>query len=376
MGIKFVDNDSENILNELVTQFEAVLGESLQPSDERRIFLYQLAQVVVGLKSDINDTGNQVLLRYARGEALDAIGELLGVYRLPESFAKCNLKFSLSAVQPISITIPKGTRVTPDGYVYFATDSVLTIPAGSLTGEVGATATEAGIAYNDYAADTLIYIVDNTQFLASVTNTDKTAGGTDRESDDSLRERIRLAPESFSTAGSEESYIYWAKTASADVGDVVVTSLKAGEVNIYILKADGTIPDATNDKVLFDSVYKVVSAKDKRPLTDKVNVLPPTKKEYSINLRYYISADDEANATDIANAVNKAVKDYIAWQGEKIGRDINPDKLRSLVLEAGAVSIILTAPSAYTAVSGTEIASFSGDISDMSETVIYMGIRE
>ena len=69
MSIKFVDYDSETIISRLVTQFETALGETLQPSDERRIFLNQLAQLVVGINASINDTGNQVLLRTARGEA-------------------------------------------------------------------------------------------------------------------------------------------------------------------------------------------------------------------------------------------------------------------------------------------------------------------
>jgi hypothetical protein len=71
--IKFVDYNSDNIIADLVSQFEAVLGTTLQPSDERRIFINQLAQVIVGINANINDTGNQVLLRTARGETLEAL---------------------------------------------------------------------------------------------------------------------------------------------------------------------------------------------------------------------------------------------------------------------------------------------------------------
>ena len=53
MGLKFVEYDSETVMSALVTQFEKATGETLQPSDERRIFLNQLAQVIVGINASI-----------------------------------------------------------------------------------------------------------------------------------------------------------------------------------------------------------------------------------------------------------------------------------------------------------------------------------
>lgn len=367
-GIKFVDYDSESVIATLVAGFEEVLGETLQPSDERRIFLNQLAQVIVGIKANINDTGNQVLLRYARGEALDAIGEMLGVERLPASPAKCTLKFTLSAAQSVPVTIPKGTRATPDGNLYFATDSDLVILAGELYGNVTATSVGTGVAYNGFVAGQVKYIVDNASYLKGVENSNATSGGTDEEDDESLRERIRLVPESFSTAGCSESYVYWAKTASTEVGDVSVHSPSAGAVNVYIIKADGSVPSSTDQ--LLETVLEVVSARDKRPLTDNVSVLPPTKSNYAINFSYYISKDDETKATSIQAEVNKAVEKYIAWQGEKIGRDINPDKLRNLVLNAGASRVTMTSPS-YTTLDNTKIAALNG-----SYTASFAGFSE
>ena len=258
----------------------------------------------------------------------------------------------------------------------------LMIRASSTEGTVTATATEAGIAHNGFAENTIKYIVDNTPFLASATNTTPSLGGTDIESDDNLRERIRLVPESFSTAGCEDGYVYWAKTASADVGDVVTyspvndTSISeearkagAGKVYIYILKSDGSIPSA--DDPLLSDVFKAVSAKDKRPLTDKVEVLPPSTVNYAVSFRYYVAAEDEANANEIKNAVTLAVSKYIAWQSEKIGRDINPDKFRSLILNAGASRVELTSPASYVVLNRTQVAALSGEI-----TATYAGISE
>ena len=380
MSIKFVEYDSETVVSALVGQFENALKEKLQPSDERRIFLNQLAQVVVQINASINETGNQVLLRYARGETLDAIGEMFGVTRLPAGRAKCTLRFTLSQPQSVDITIPIGTRATPDGKAYFATVKELKITAGNTIGEVDAEALTEG--EMEYAENEIKYIVDNVQFLASVTNINPTSGGSDAESDDSLRERIRLVPESFSTAGCTDGYKYWAKSASADVGDVVVYSpvndmslsdearaQGAGKVYIYFLKKDGGIP--TEDDTLLVTVRDTVSSNDVRPLTDQVFVLPPTKVNYSINLKYYISEENDDSVSKIQERVSKAINEYVKWQGEKIGRDINPDKLRNLILNAGASRVDITSPAAYQTIKATEIAVLNGDI-----VASYEGISE
>lgn len=382
MGLKFVSYDSETVINNLVTQFERALGVTLQPSDERRIFLNQLAQVIVGINANVNETGNQVLLRYAKGEALDAIGEMFGVTRLEAGRAKCVLRFTLSEAQSADVTIPMGTRATPNGEVYFATTDTLVIAAGNTFGEVEAEAlTDAELSFE---ANTIKYIVDNVQFLASVTNPRPTTGGADRESDDSLRERIRLVPETFSTAGCSDGYKYWAKSASVDVGDVVVyspvndTTLSdearaagAGRVYIYILNKDGSIPsgqlpkaslsDPEPDQVIKD-VYNAVNDKEVRPLTDMVTVLPPVEQKYSINLEYYVAEEDEVNLSEIQTKVNAAITEYVNWQGGTIGRDINPDKLRSLILNAGAVRVEITSPATYQEIPKTHIAVLDGEI--------------
>lgn len=379
--IKFVDYNSENIVAELVSQFEAVLGTTLQPSDERRIFINQLAQVVVGINANINDTGNQVLLRTASGETLEALGEFWGVERIGAKIARTTLKFTLSEAQSETVIIPVGTRATPDGKIYFATTATLEIPVGSTEGSVEANCLTEGATGNGYTAGQIKYIVDNVPFLSSVENTEETSGGADMESDDSFRDRIRLAPERLSTAGTIEGYEYHARSASADVGDVVIYSpandttlteeeraAGAGKVFVYILKADGTIPSET-DKVLTD-VSNAVTAKNVRPLTDFVTVSAPEKVSYSIKLSYYISVDNISRVDEIKAAVGQAITEYIAWQDKKIGRNINPDKLRNLILNAGASRVIITTPE-YTEVSDRSVSQITGEV-----TATYEGLSE
>jgi phage-related baseplate assembly protein len=381
MPLNFVEYDSEAIIAELVSQVEEATGETIQPSDERRLFINALAQVIVGINANINDTGNQVLLRTARGETLDALGEFWGVERIGAKTARTTLIFTLSEAQSDTVVIPTGTRATPDGKIYFATTGTLTIAAGSTEGSIEAKCLTDGAIGNGYTAGQVKYIVDNVPFLAGVTNAEETSGGADRESDDSLRDRIRLAPEKLSTAGTIEGYEYYARSASSDVGDVVIYSpandtalteaeraAGAGKIFVYILKADGSIP-SVSDKVLTD-VANVVSAKNVRPLTDFVTVSAPEAITYSIKLSYYISGDNAANVEDIKIAVGRAITEYIAWQDTKIGRNINPDKLRNLILNAGASRVIITTPE-YTDVSDRRVAQITGEV-----IATYEGLSE
>lgn len=364
--IKFVDYDSETILTSLISRFEEATGETLQPSDERRIFINQLAQVIVAQNAAINDAANQVLLRYARGDALDAIGAMFGVERRQASYATTMLQFTLSEVKTTSTTINRGTRATPDGKIHFATVKDLVIPAGSLVGTVEAQATSAGVSGNDFVAGQIKYITDNAPYLLAVQNTTVSGGGEDTESDDSYRERIRLFPESFSTAGCEDGYIYHAKSV-AGVGDVSVSSPSAGVVKVCILEADGTLP-SENDQLLTE-VYEKLSAKDVRPLTDFVEVAPPTPVNYTIKLEYWVGSNNASIVAEIDTNVRKAVEEYISWQDTKIGRDINPDKLRSLVLNAGASRVNLTHE--YTEVTTDQVAQING-----TPTIEYKGLSE
>jgi phage-related baseplate assembly protein len=353
--INFLEVDALTIQQELIQRFETALGATFYPGDERRIFLQQLTQVLVGMANSINSTGRQNLLRYASGSKLDAMGEFYDCARLPATKATVILQFTLSAIQVTNITIPQGTRVTPDGTMYFATAQDLIIAAGQINGSVTAEATMAGAEYNGFVIGQIQTIVDPVAYVASVTNTSESSGGSDIETDEDYRDRIQLAPESFSVAGPEGAYRYWAKTASNSIADVTVTSPSAGVVKVIPLLAGGTIPDQT----ILDAVLAAVSATNRRPLTDNVQVEAPTQVSYDITLTYYLSLANQSLESSIRNAIEGtggAIDQYKAWQCALLGRAINPDQLRYLIIFAGASRVIITNP-VYAAVDIDEVAA-------------------
>ena len=156
--IKLTTTDASTLYKTIITELEKGAGEPLYPGDERRIFGEALVPVFVALYNSLNDVGRQTLLRYARGEVLDAIGERQDVKRLEGTPAKTTMRFSVSTPQEKNIIIPKWTKVTPDSENYFATDEIAVLQAGAYSVEVPTSAVSNGTKFNGYAAGTITTI--------------------------------------------------------------------------------------------------------------------------------------------------------------------------------------------------------------------------
>lgn len=352
-SVNFLETDPEKIKSEIITIYEMISGRSLASGDPIRLFLLSIAAEIILLRNSIDTAAQQNLLSYAEGEKLDALGQYLNVTRLSESKAKTTIRFKLSQSLGSVFTIPQGFEVT-NGIVTFATDSELVIPIGNMTGEVSATCTTAGVVGNDYLAGQISTIVSPITFLASAENTTITTGGADAEADAEYAERIHLAPNSFSVAGPTKAYEYFAYSVSSAIIDVSVDSPNPGEVKIYPLLEDGTLP---SEEVL-EQIQTFLSSDDIRPLTDEVEALAPTAVEYEINVDYWINEEDRIKAETIQAAVTKAVEDYRIWQQSKIGRDISPERLISNVTSAGAgrIDFSTLSPANFTELQKNEVA--------------------
>lgn len=329
--VNFLETDAETIRSQIITGFEKASGDTLAAGDPRRLFLLSIADVIIQQRTAINLAAQQNLLSYAQGNYLDALGQLLAVERMAESKAVTTLEFTLSQALGSVYTIPAGTQVT-NGVVTFETDEDLLIPIGETTGEVSASCTVAGPVGNDYLAGQINTIVTPMTFVSGAQNTTITTGGADAESDSDFADRIRLAPNSFSVAGPEKAYVYHAKSVSPAIIDVKVDSPTPGEVDVYVLLTDGTLP--TEDTL--EQIEEHLSDENIRPLTDYVVVKAPTASNYEIELHYWISQEDSSKAAQIQADVEAAVEQYRLWQQTKIGRDITPGKLLQLVFAAGA----------------------------------------
>lgn len=227
MSLDFIETDTSVILNTILTALENGCGEPLYPGDERRIFgEAALTPLFVSLFSAVNDGCRQKMLRYARGEVLDALGENQRCTRERAKKAITTLRFSLAAPMGSNVIVPAGLRVASND-LYFVTETTVTIQAGSLYADTEGIAAEGGEQYNGISQNGINTIIDTylVPNVAAVANTVETSGGTNDEDDNAYRQRIRNSADSLSTAGPAEAYRYWAIAADPNnIADAVVES--------------------------------------------------------------------------------------------------------------------------------------------------------
>lgn len=225
MAIDFIETDAKTISQTILESLENGINEPLYPGDERRIFGEALAAVVTTLYNNVNDACNQKLLRYARGDVLDALGENRDVKRLGAEYATTTLRFKVKEVFNQNIIIPEGIRVSSDFERFFVTTKSGVISAGNLYVDVPAQADSPGVDYNGIQVGIIKNIVDTSDipYVDSVENIVETSGGSSDEVDNAYRERIREAENKLSTAGPASAYKYWALTSNSKVIDAIVS---------------------------------------------------------------------------------------------------------------------------------------------------------
>lgn len=330
-NLSFAERSPELIESNVIKTVEGLLNRKLARADPLRLFLMGVEVIIVQQRAIIDAAAKMNLLAYAVDDYLDHLGALVGTERIGEASAHTTLKLMLSAPREAATLIPKGMRVTAGDSVMFALDTAVTIPQGEISAFGTATCTMSGVIGNGYKAGELKTIVDPVPFLQSASNTTTTEGGADAEDDESYRERIHEAPEKFSTAGPSLAYAYHAKSASALIADVYAHTPAPGEVDVYVLLRGGIVPG--------EEIIALVGAKlndaSIRPLTDKVTVKAPAPVTYNIDAVYYIDRRDATEAAAIQKRTESAVQDFVLWQKERLGRDINPTELYYRLREAG-----------------------------------------
>lgn len=341
---QFVNTDIDVILNDLIRSYELITGRTVRPGSPERLFLSLMAGRELEQNVNINYAGNQNIPSRAEGENLDALGELFFDSGRPEaSPATVMMRFHISEAQESAVVIPAGTRVAPSsGTPVFETIADASVNIGETTVDVRCQCQENGTIGNGFAAgqiNTLID-VDNILYYDHCENTDDSGGGSDQADDDTYYELMVASEDAYSCAGAIGAYEYWAKTVSTDIADVVVNSPSMAQVNIYALMADGT---KAGEEVKAQ-ILEACSADSVRPLTDFVVVADPEEVSYDIKLTYYTSQDAQKSVSELEAAVNGAVQDYIAWQSERLGRDINPSKLIAMVMATGVKRVEVTSP--------------------------------
>jgi len=325
----FIERDSEKILNEIIVQYELETGKSLEPAQAERLLLNVVAYRETLLRSKIQEAALKNLVSFSSAPVLDYLGEIVGVFRLPAQPAKATIEFTLVDGHT-GVTIPEGTRVrSEDGKAIFQTESSEIVSVGIETVNIECESISLGTQGNGFVSGQINTILDPEAFMVSASNIEETAGGAAQESDDSLKERIKLAPASFSTAGSKDAYIFFTRSANSNIIDVAVTNPIPGTVNIYPLVEGGI---STPSQVI-EQVEAILSDEKIRPLTDTIEVISPVQKLYSLEVD--IEIFNSFVSENVKSNVEDALNDFSTERQGKLGLDITNSKVVSVSMIDG-----------------------------------------
>lgn len=296
-------------------KLEELLGREIQPAQVEQLILNFTVYRELLLLNRFNAGMRQMLYQFSTAPILDYIAALVAIERLPAARAGCTVRFTLVSGRK-TVLIPEGTRVSStDGAAIFRTTTDVVVTPGILAVDVPVLADIAGKDSNGYALSTITKILDPLAFVSSAANIDTTGGGSDVESDEQLRERIKLAPSQYSSAGSRASYLFYAKSANPLITDVSVSSPTPGTVLIVPLtEAEETPPQVLED------IFNTCSAENVRPLTDTVIVSAPIRKDYTIVVDVVLY-EGAAGVTE-QTAIISELENYTADKRAKLGLDI------------------------------------------------------
>lgn len=334
----FAETDPVVILKNLIDKYESLTNKIVQPSHPEQLILNAIAYEIMIVSQQIQAAGLSMLVGFSKFPQLDYLGDLVGATRLAATFSECQVLFTLNA-DHTGVTIPYGTRImTKDNKFVFSTSEATVVPVGETSVSIKCFATEEGSDANGYLAGEVAEILDPIAFVTSASNTDTTSSGSDDETDEAFRVRIKLAPSSFSTAGPVGAYKFYALSANSSILDVSIPPVVIpGTVKVYVLVSGGIV---TPDPIL-EQVTAILNDEKIRPLTDTVVVESVVVNDYDVEGEIIPSQaylDAGGTLEDLQAAVEAAVEAYGLERASGFGRDIIPSKISAAIVAVDGVS--------------------------------------
>jgi len=311
-----------DIVKSLIPDYKPAEGDNIMLV--LRAFSYRELQ----LRALFNSLAKAFFLSTASGSDLDNLAETLyGLYRLEGAKPYADMEFSLTTTLSYDVLIPKGFELVDETGSHFSKllENVV-IKAGE-TKAVGKIELQEEIASSNIKTEIQVSPLPYVQVkqLSGFIN------GSNPESDEEFKERIKVSFANKSTAGSALTYKSFALSADERIKEVKVLSPSAGVVDVVYYS-----PYA--DEIMQERIENTLNADDVRPLTDLVQVKKANEVLVDIEGEITIKIGVDASSVYV-NAINN-LKTLIF----KIGEDVSIAKIIKTLMVDGVVDVSLTNP--------------------------------
>lgn len=318
----------DEIYERMKTRYEQESGAQFFDASDIAIRLRVLAGEIYNAQVNMEWIKNQMFVETATGQRLDYLAKQRGLERKPAQKAQGEITFFISEPVDHTIIIPKGCVASTAEEVprRFVTTEDEEIAQGNVLVSVYAEAEKAGSDGNA-ALGTVTVAVDVPSEVEWVQNREPYTGGTDEESDEMLRERIR---DSYLRLPNGTNAAYYEQLALTVEG---ISKAKAvgrvrgsGTVNVYV-SGDGTEPADTavnNAQALLSS---------KRELN--VNVLVAKANLVDFDLDVIVYKREEFSDSEVTAKCKEAFENFIKQLD--IGEKLYLSALGKALLDTGCI---------------------------------------
>lgn len=333
----------QTIINRLQADLESRLTTAQLRRSNAKVYARVMAGAAHSLNGFIEFIAKQMFFDTAEAEYLDRWGSIYGVRRKPASKASGTVQFAFSGN---AVEIPVGTLIQAENGQQYETTSE------SVGGSVVVTALIAGADGNIESGDTLTLVSPVVGVKSAVTALD-IAGGSDTESDESLRARLLSRVRETPHAGTKADYEAW----SLEVPGVTrawAYPLELGNGTVVVRFVCDDLDDIVPSGEMIQHVQEYLD--NLRPVTARVTVLPPSVSKVGFTI-----ADLEPESDSVKARIKEALVELFKREATPGGRVYVSHIRAAISAAAGETDHKLVTPS-EDVIPGAGVLLTAGDI--------------
>ena len=244
-----MDYNYEDILERMNDKYYELTGVEADSCGDIGIRLKLLAGELYSLNSNIDWLRRQMFPDTATGAELELHAAQRGLKRYEGTKAKGSILFKLDMPVEYDVYIPKGTVcTTADGSLNFIVLSDGYIERGGTFLYQTAEAEYGGKKYN-VAPGAIKTIVTYFSVGLSITNSSSFNGGTDGESDEELRERLKQSLRNIPNGANKDYFVNLAKSVDGVYSAFLDENINEKSASIYIAGRGKKVSDEVFAKV-------------------------------------------------------------------------------------------------------------------------------